>query len=107
MKRTGSMIALAALAIALIVISLVPAQANHTPAHTRRQINRLENQVSTLKNQVASLNRDVHALLHDVFDCQLLVDPPEQFNDGLFYHDLYYSAACDAANRPSANRISG
>jgi hypothetical protein len=102
MKRTGSMVAVAALAITLIVTSLMPAQATHTVQHLVRQINRLEDQVSDLKGDVKVLNRDVNDLLHDVFDCQILVDPPEQFTDGLFYHDLYYSAACDAAASASA-----
>jgi hypothetical protein len=44
-KRTGSIIAVAALAITLIVTSLLPAQATLTEAHLRRQINRLESQV--------------------------------------------------------------
>jgi peptidoglycan hydrolase CwlO-like protein len=96
-KRTGSIIAVAALAITLIVTSLLPAQATHTEAHLRRQINRLESQVSSLQNDVKAMNRDVNDLLHDVFDCQILVDPPEQFTDGLFYHDLYYSASCAGA----------
>jgi hypothetical protein len=100
MKRIGSMIAVAALAITLIVTSLMPAQATHTEAHLRRQINRLESQVSALKNDVTGLRRDVNDLLHDVFDCQILVDPPEQFTDGLFYHDLYYSASCAGAASP-------
>jgi outer membrane murein-binding lipoprotein Lpp len=97
MKRIGSMLAVAALAIAVIVASLMPAEATHTEAHLRRQINRLENQVSSLQSNVNALNRDVNDLLHDVFDCQILVDPPEQFDDGLFYHDLYYSASCAGA----------
>ena len=72
MKRTGTMVAVAALAITLIVISLMPAaRATHIEQHLARQdFNRLEAQVSDLKADVKVLNRDVNDLLHDVFDCQ-------------------------------------
>jgi chaperonin cofactor prefoldin len=55
MKRIATAVVVAAMAITLIVASLLPAQATHTEAHLRRQISRLENQVDSLQRQVTTL----------------------------------------------------
>jgi hypothetical protein len=95
MKRISTVLAVAALTITLIVISLAPALANHNPAHTQRQINKLQNQVNTLKSQVASLRADVQDLNHDVFTCTFLaIDQGETFDDGTFAYPLFYDSVC-------------
>ena len=105
MKRVPTIAAVAVLAITLIVVSLVPAQANHTPAHTQRQLNRLENQVDKLQDQVADMRVDVRDLLIDVFGCTFVnTTTPTTFPDGTVGFPLFYDQFClgaAAAGRPA------
>lgn len=97
MNRIATAVAVAALAITLMVVSLLPAQANHNPAHTQRQITKLQNQITTLKGQVTSLRSDVRDLLADVFVCEFFDDStPKTFPDGSIAYPLYYDSTCVA-----------
>ncbi len=90
MKRIATAIAVAALAITLIVASVLPAQGTHTLGHLRRQIARLENQVSTLQQQVRNLN-------HEVFICEFLdTTTPKTFADGSTGFPIYEDSICAA-----------
>jgi demethoxyubiquinone hydroxylase (CLK1/Coq7/Cat5 family) len=66
-RKLAAMVVTGLLAVGVVASSLTPAEATHTLAHLRRQINRLENQVSTLNNQVRVL-RD------EVFNCERIAD---------------------------------
>jgi peptidoglycan hydrolase CwlO-like protein len=95
MKRIASAIAVATLAISLIVVSLVPALANHNPAHTQRQINQLQNQINSLKQQVNSLKADVRDVISEVFNCEVFnTAAPFTFPDGSIGYPLYERSTC-------------
>jgi cell division protein FtsB len=95
MRRIATMAVVAALAITLIVTSLLPAEATHTLGHLRRQIARLENQVGTLQQQVKSLRRDVAGLNVEVFRCEFFDDAsPTTFADGSVGFPLYEDSRC-------------
>jgi|SoiMethySBSTD1v2_1073268.scaffolds.fasta_scaffold949893_2 peptidoglycan hydrolase CwlO-like protein len=95
MKRIASAVAVATLAISLIVVSLVPALANHNPAHTQRQINQLQNQITSLKRQVNTLKGDVRGINNEVFNCEFLdTAHPATFPDGTVGFPIFEDQAC-------------
>jgi peptidoglycan hydrolase CwlO-like protein len=95
MKRIASAIAVATLAISLIIVSLVPALANHNPAHTQRQINQLQNQINSLKQQVNTLKGDVRVLNTEVFNCEFLdTAHPTTFPDGTVGFPIFEDQTC-------------
>jgi len=95
MKRIVTAVVLAALAITLIVSSVMPAQATHTLPHLRRQIARLENQVGSLQRQVNSLKGEVRDLNFEVFECEFFDSgSPTTFSDGTIGYPLYEDSAC-------------
>ena len=94
MKRSAAAIAVAMLAITLIVISLSPALANHNPAHTQRQINKLENQINSLKQQVNTLKGNLRDVTYEVFTCEFLGTTPTTFADGSIGYPIYEDSTC-------------
>jgi hypothetical protein len=66
-RKFAAFVVTGLLAVGVVASSLTPAEATHTLAHLRRQINRLENQVSTLQGQM----RDVR---NEVYNCEVLAD---------------------------------
>ena len=95
MKRISTIVAVAMLAITLVVISLVPAWANHNPAHTQRQITQLQKQITSLQQQVNSLKGTVRNLNYEVFTCEFL-GTPTTFPDGTSGYPIYEDPACVA-----------
>ena len=100
MRRIATAVAVMALAITLVVISLAPAQGTHTLGHLLRQVERLENQVRSMQGQVASLRRDVADLNIEVFRCEFFDQAsPRTFADGTVGYPLYEDSICVAAAR--------
>jgi cell division protein FtsB len=94
MRRIATAVAVAALAITLIVTSLLPAGATHTEAHLRRQITQLENQIDTLQRQMNTLKGDVRDLNYNVFRCMWFDDSLPHTIDSATTYPLYYDSVC-------------
>jgi septal ring factor EnvC (AmiA/AmiB activator) len=88
-------IAVATLAITLILVGVLPAQANHTPAHTQRQISQLEKQITSLQRQVKKLNNNLAGVRFEVFNCDVFdTSTPHTFSDGSIGYPLYENSTC-------------